>query len=96
MQSSPQPNIDTFFRWGSRLRRKRKNMINETRAKRIRTPAEGVRTMNKDDVRKTLEKQMTLLSERSDEAKSITELCLLSFSILRTAEAIVNLNPLDL
>lgn len=52
--------------------------------------------MNKDDVRKTLEKQMTLLSERSDEAKSITELCLLSFSILRTAEAIVNLNPLDL
>ena len=51
--------------------------------------------MNKDDVRKTLEKQMTLLSERSDEAKSITELCLLS-SILRTAEAIVNLNPFDL
>ncbi|MCI8702696.1 MAG: hypothetical protein HFE60_00125 [Anaerotignum sp.] len=52
--------------------------------------------MNRDDVRKTLEKQMTLLSERSDEAKSIAELCLLSFSILRTAEAIVNLNPLDL
>ncbi len=85
-----------FFHWGLRRRRKRKNMINETRAKRIRTPAEGVRAMNRDDVRKTLEKQMTLLSERSDEAKSIAELCLLSFSILRTAEAIVNLNPLDL
>ena len=64
--------------------------------KPTKTQAKGVRTMNKDDVRKTLEKQMTLLSERSDEAKSITELCLLSFSILRTAEAIVNLNPFDL
>lgn len=46
-------------------------MINETRAKRIRMQAEGVRAMNRDDVRKTLEKQMTLLSERSDEAKSL-------------------------
>lgn len=52
--------------------------------------------MENGDVKKVLERQLTLLSERIEETKYTDELCSLCDMVLKTAAVIVGLNPLGL